>query len=47
MCWIALDHTSVTRLITKRAKREDEIRQIGGSVWVTENLFCKTFKDGS
>ena len=27
MCWIALDHTSVTRLITKRAKREDEIRQ--------------------
>jgi hypothetical protein len=28
MCWIALDHTSVTRLIKKRAKREDEIRKL-------------------
>ena len=27
MCWIALDHTSVTRLVKKRAKREDEIRK--------------------
>ena len=48
MCWIALDHTSVSRLITKRAKREDEIRQkVSGSLWVTEDLFCKAFEDGS